>query len=65
MNAMEGEVTVLTPASSKSRSLRTTLPMSIVKQFKLKQGDRLSWKLQARGDEIVIVVKPIEREGGK
>ncbi|TET90504.1 MAG: AbrB/MazE/SpoVT family DNA-binding domain-containing protein [Methanomassiliicoccales archaeon] len=62
---MEGEVTVLTPASSKSRSLRTTLPMSIVKQFKLKQGDRLSWKLQARGDEIVIVVKPIEREGGK
>ena len=38
---MEGETTVLTRATSKSESLRTTLPAGIARQFKLKEGDKL------------------------
>ena len=37
-----GEVTVLTKATSKSKSLRTTVPMGIVKQFNLSEGDKLN-----------------------
>jgi bifunctional DNA-binding transcriptional regulator/antitoxin component of YhaV-PrlF toxin-antitoxin module len=41
-----GEVTVLTKATSKSRSLRTTIPIGIVKQFNLSVGDKLSWEIR-------------------
>ena len=37
-----GEITVLTKATPKSTSLRTTVPMGIVKQFNLSGGDRLN-----------------------
>ena len=39
-----GEITVTTKASSKFASLRTTIPMSVVKQWKLNEGDRLEWE---------------------
>jgi hypothetical protein len=39
-------------------SLRTTIPMFIVKQWGLKSGDKLDWSLESRGrNEIVIVVR--------
>jgi bifunctional DNA-binding transcriptional regulator/antitoxin component of YhaV-PrlF toxin-antitoxin module len=56
-----GEVTVLTKATSKSRSLRTTVPMGIVKQFNLSEGDKLSWEIRAEGGGLIIVVKPLKR----
>jgi len=55
----EGEITVLTHASTKSNSLRTTFPISIARQFKLKEGDRLMWTLRAENNKLVIVVNPI------
>ncbi len=55
----KGEHTVLTKATPKSDSLRTTVPMSIVRQFGLKDGDRLKWELQAKDNSLVIMVKPI------
>ena len=61
MSSMDGESTVLTPATSKGRSLRTTVPMSIVKQFGLKPGDLLSWKMKAQGNEILIIVKLLKK----
>lgn len=40
-----GEITVLTKATSKSKSLRTTIPIGIVKQFNLSDGDKLNWEI--------------------
>jgi len=58
-----GEITVLTRATSKSKSLRTTIPVGIVKQFNLSEGGKLNWEIRAEGGELIIVVKPIK--GGK
>jgi hypothetical protein len=55
-----GEITYLTKATSKSPSLRTTVPISIVKQFGLTEDDKLDWILKAEGGELVIVIKPIK-----
>ena len=54
-----GEVTSLTKASGRGESLRTTVPMSIVRQFDLKEGDKISWVLRSNGDSIEIVVTPV------
>jgi len=53
-----GEITVLTKATSKSKSLRTTVPMGIVKQFNLSEGDKLNWEIKAEDGDLVIVVRP-------
>ncbi|MCC6018914.1 MAG: AbrB/MazE/SpoVT family DNA-binding domain-containing protein [archaeon YNP-LCB-024-027] len=58
-----GEVTVLTKATSRSRSLRTTIPIGIVKQFNLSVGDKLSWEIRAEGGDLIIVVKPLKNRG--
>ena len=52
--------TILHPATSKSSSLRTTVPMFIINQFKLKQGDKLRWNLEAKEGKIVIVLEPVK-----
>jgi bifunctional DNA-binding transcriptional regulator/antitoxin component of YhaV-PrlF toxin-antitoxin module len=57
-----GEVTVLTKAASKSISLRTIVPMRIVKQFNLSEEDKLSWEIKAEGGGLIIVVKPLKEE---
>ena len=40
--------------------MRATVPMSIIKQFNLKAGDKLSWKLKIENGELVVIVKPIK-----
>jgi len=52
-----GEPTILTKATSKSDSLRTTVPSSIVKQFGLKEGDKIIWQLGVIGGELGVTVK--------
>ena len=54
-----GETTKLTFAKTNSESLRTTVPMSIVRQFNMKVGDTLGWKLEVKNSEMIIVVRPI------
>jgi antitoxin component of MazEF toxin-antitoxin module len=56
-----GEITVLTKATSKSKSLRTTIPMSIVKQFNLSEQDELNWEIKAEHNALIIVVKPLKK----
>ena len=56
---------MLTKATSKSRSLRTTVPIGIVKQFNLSEGDKLNWEIRAEEGELIIVVKPIKGEEGR
>jgi antitoxin component of MazEF toxin-antitoxin module len=55
------ETTILTLATSNRASLRTTVPMSIVKQFNLKSGDKLEWAFEVRNNEIIVVVKPVRQ----
>ena len=53
-----GEKTTLTKASTKSDSLRTTVPAGIVHQLDLKEGDRLNWNLKAENGTLIVIVKP-------
>ena len=59
-----GEVTVAIKASSKFASLRTTIPMPVVKQWKLKEGDKLDWEWKVQDGEMVLIVRMV-REGKK
>jgi bifunctional DNA-binding transcriptional regulator/antitoxin component of YhaV-PrlF toxin-antitoxin module len=52
-----GEETTLAKNSPKFASLRTTIPMSIVRQWKLKEGDKLDWSWEARDGEMILVVR--------
>ena len=56
-----GERTVLTKATPRTNSLRTTVPIFIVKQFNLKDGDMLDWELSVVNGELAIVVKPVRK----
>jgi len=58
-----GETTTLTPATTRSKSMRATVSMSIIKQFNLQAGDKLSWKLKVEEGKLVIIVKPIKNSG--
>lgn len=57
-----GEITSLALAASNKTSLRTTVPMSIVKQFGLRVSDKLDWSFDVRAGELIIIVKPIKKE---
>jgi bifunctional DNA-binding transcriptional regulator/antitoxin component of YhaV-PrlF toxin-antitoxin module len=56
----QGDITVLTKANTTSNSLRTTLPMSITRQFNLKIGDKLIWKMEIEGNNLIVKIKPLE-----
>lgn len=59
----QGEVTILANATSKSQSLRTTVPIGIIRQLGLKEGDRLLWELKPNKDQLIVVVSPLR--GGR
>ena len=52
-----GEETTLSLNSSKRTSLRTTVPMSLVKQWNLNVGDKLDWTIKICDNELVAVIK--------
>jgi len=60
-----GEQTTLTIATTGKESLRTTVPMSIIKNFKLKAGDKLDWNFDVKDGKMIIVVQPIKIEDKK
>jgi hypothetical protein len=60
-----GEQTTLTVATTGKESLRTTVPMSIVRNFKLKAGDKLDWNFDVKDGKMIIVVQPIKIEDKK
>lgn len=57
-----GEKTTLTKASSKSESLRTTVPAGIVNHFNLKEQDQLDWHIEIQGGKLIILVKPLHQK---
>lgn len=54
-----GEITIAIKASSKFASLRTTIPMSIVRQWKLKNGDKLDWEWKVIEGQMSLVVTKV------
>lgn len=58
-----GEITKLSVATSGKESLRTTVPMSILKHFKLEAGDKLDWDFDVKEGKMIIIVTPIKKEG--
>jgi hypothetical protein len=52
-----GEVTTLAKNSPNFASLRTTIPMNMVRQWNLKPGSKLDWSWEVVNGEMVIVVR--------
>lgn len=57
-----GERTKLNRANTKSPSLRTTVPESVVNELKVKEGDSLEWERIIHDEKIVIRVKKAAKE---
>ena len=57
-----GEQTTLAKNSPKFASLRTTVPMSVVKQWKLKEGDKLDWSWDIHNGKMVLIIQKIIAE---
>lgn len=54
-----GERTKITRAHSKTKSLRITIPESVVNQWRLKEGDEFDWTWQARNNEMILEVRKV------
>jgi hypothetical protein len=50
-----GHITKLSKATSRSESLRTTVPAGIVRDLDLELGDQIRWVLQAEDDGTLVV----------
>ena len=60
-----GEVTTLAKNSPKFASLRTTIPMNMIRQWDLKPGSKLDWSWEVVNGEMVIVVRRKEQKDKK
>lgn len=56
-----GQITSLTKANKSSESLRTTVPSSVIKQFDLREGDKLRWWFETDKKEIYIKIEPVKK----
>lgn len=52
-----GETTTLAKNSPNFASLRTTIPMSMVRQWQLQPGDQLDWQWKVIDGEMLIVIR--------
>lgn len=57
-----GEITTLTKAATNTTSLRTTVPASIVRQFNLKDGDKLDWTFEVNNGSLILTLKPVPKK---
>jgi bifunctional DNA-binding transcriptional regulator/antitoxin component of YhaV-PrlF toxin-antitoxin module len=55
-----GEKSIIAKASSKSPSIRTTIPEKIVKEMKLNVGDVLDWSIDTQNDRKIMKIKKLE-----
>jgi hypothetical protein len=46
-------------ASTNFALLHTIVPMSIVRQRNLKEGDKLDWPWEVRNNEMVVVIRRV------
>jgi len=64
MARTKGDVTKLVSAKKETDSLRTTVPSSIVRVMKLKEGDELQWEIKSM-EKGLIQVTAIRATSGK
>jgi hypothetical protein len=57
---MIGEITFAKNAKSFA-SLRTTIPISMVRQWKLKPKDKLYWEWEVRDGKVAVEIKHEDR----
>jgi len=55
MARTKGDITKLVSAKRETDSLRTTVPSSIVRVMKLKEGDELQWELKSMDEGLILV----------
>ena len=60
-----GEITSLAKNAKSFASLRTTIPISIVRQWKLKPKDKLYWEWEIRDGKMVAVVRKHEEKSNR
>ena len=60
LNAVMGEITSLTKNTKEFASLKTTVPMSFVRQWALTDKDKLYWEWKVVDGEMVAVVEKHE-----
>ena len=53
---MMGEITSVARNAKSYASLRTTIPISMVRQWELKPKDKLYWEWEVRDSKMVAVV---------
>ena len=51
--------TRLTPANA-SATLRTTVPIALVRMLNLREGSVLEWDVEIRDGQMVVLVRPAE-----
>jgi len=56
----KGEETILTHASTRGNSLRTTVPIGVARQLGLKEGDKLRWEIRADNNNLIVLVMPVK-----
>jgi bifunctional DNA-binding transcriptional regulator/antitoxin component of YhaV-PrlF toxin-antitoxin module len=54
-----GQITTLNKANATSNSLRTTVPVDIIKLYELKEGDKIKWDLEVEKGKIIVKVRPV------
>ena len=54
-----GETTIAARAQSKYMSLLTTIPIAVVRQLDIKEGDKLHWEFAVDNGEIIVKFKKI------
>jgi bifunctional DNA-binding transcriptional regulator/antitoxin component of YhaV-PrlF toxin-antitoxin module len=47
-----GETTIAAKAQSKYMSLRTTIPIAVVRQLDIKEGDKLHWEFAVELEKL-------------
>jgi antitoxin component of MazEF toxin-antitoxin module len=54
------ETTIAVKAQSKYMSLRTTIPIAVVRQLNIKEGDKLHWEFAVENGEIIVKFKKMK-----
>lgn len=51
----------MTPANATS-TLRTTVPIALVRMLGLKKGGILEWDVEIKNNQMNIIIKPLKKE---
>jgi len=65
MARTKGDITKLVSAKKETDSLRTTVPSSIVRVMKLKEGDELQWEIKSMEKGLIQVTATKAATGKK